>query len=102
MTTEQWPTDEKFRRFASRIADAVMFSQQAGTRLAPYRTDGNAPDENCPLGCLVGAKHPVFIDGAAGISYDDGRAFVAAFDKGEVTESPYNRLGRAYRERFVK
>ena len=101
----RWPEDMEFKRFAAKLADAVMFAIHSGIRLAPYDTDGNEETENCPIGCLVGSRFPtnyMAVTGVPGLSIVQSREFVSGFDRGVVSRDPYNRLGRAYRERFVK
>jgi hypothetical protein len=98
---KRWPADPEFRRFAARLADAVQFAFAMDHKLAPYKPYENAWNENCPLGCLTGSKHPTF-SSYTGLELRDHLAFVAGFDRGKAERNPYNRLGRAYRERFVK
>lgn len=105
MKDEQWPTDLEFRRFAAKLADAVMFSRQRGTVIAPYDMEGNEPGENCPLGCLLGTALPFPTPARlfGTMSTVDSMAFIDGFDRGHGGQrNPYNRLGRAYRKRFVR
>lgn len=101
---QQWPDDPEFRRFAAKLADAVMLAQSRGYIIG---TEG-PPNCCCPLGvALVPGdwSHPGSLTAsrAWGLKYQDAAHFIDGFDA--VADgnqgSPYNRLGRAYRERFV-
>ncbi len=110
---QQWPTEkdgpegEAFRKFAARLADAVQKALAEGKKIV----DGNTHGDYCPLGCLPEAVErkplawPHYWD-SGGMPLDSFnlKDFYRAFDgttEGVRPESPYCRLGQAYRARFV-
>ncbi len=104
---QKWPTEKDgpegaaFRKFAARLADAV---QRA---LAEGKTIGTPIEGDCcPLGCLEEAGGSAF-PRAKQARTGEGEAWFAfyrAFDfpDDDLPNSPYTRLGRAYRARFVR
>ena len=100
MTRPTWPTDERFRRIAAKIADSVMAARARGELLSSRYVH-----RYCPLGCIEGAgnfrppsRHtPVIL----GLSAYEHMSFAAGFDGlyGNPAD-PWYRLGAAYRERY--
>lgn len=104
-----WPTDEPFRTFAAKLADAVMRACQAGYRIVSARTDDPYPC-CCPLGALLLDEHDrtptrafpgVCAHELLGLKAGQTWAFTMGFDLGIEGNGPYMRLGRAYRSRFM-
>lgn len=107
---EQWPEDPEFKAFADLLANSVHVAINNGILIGP---ELSRDPFRCPLGCLPGALYRYPFD-----SDDDWtkrpttsvnlRNFYFGFGGAgggscEVTEdSPYYRLGQAYRKRFVK
>jgi hypothetical protein len=109
---EQWPTDEAFRRFAAKVADAVMAAIARGERVAAENW-AHSHDCRCPLGCLPESRYryPFDTDDSWTVRPApelDLRNFYFGFGGATaglcgVSESnPYYRLGAAYRRRFVR
>jgi hypothetical protein len=100
---ERWPTDPSFRKFASRIADAVTLHLAKGGRISvSVRSD----DDRCPLGTVFPSGDPHPHGGPAAIKMGFPYSFGDDFDNGicayrNAMDTPAYRLGRAYRERFV-
>ncbi len=101
---EQWPTDDEFRRFAAKLADAVQ------NRHLPVTTE-DVPKTCCPLGCTEEAigwrPTPMSFkdcDGYNGKKTRNRRAFIKGFDGigGGNPSNSYYRLGQEYRKRFIK
>ena len=98
---EGWPTDERFRRIAAKIADAVM-AHRDGVRIS--RELG--VDAYCPLACLIrspeGRPGPQQVTNHSCLHRIEAEYFINAFDHGHGKEddSPFARLGLAYRKRF--
>jgi len=108
---QQWPTDDAFRKFAARLADAVLAHFARGGVLTDYLHRHQSPngiESCCPLGCLPGAQttHPQYIlvrPERTG-SRRRGQLFIRGFDGKSpfpLEVEPYCRLGREYRERFT-
>jgi hypothetical protein len=109
---QKWPTEkdgpegEAFRKFAARLADAVQKALAEGVRIGDSLS---LRDCRCPLGTLSNVStHPdSFACEREGIlDRYRARSFYAGFDgnrflTGSITDSPYYRLGQAYRARFV-
>jgi hypothetical protein len=111
---QKWPTEkdgpdgEAFRKFAARLADAVQKVVAEGGVVEDASPGGEA---YCPLGCLPEARQRVpFSDPISWRSMpasdQEIRDFYWAYEGGApgpcgVTDSPYYRLGQAYRARFV-
>lgn len=100
MGDQQWPTDERFRRIAAKIADAVTEVLGNGGQVSSSRRECF-----CPLGCLADApSRPgaswFLIHDQHGIEDMEASRFILAFDAGKESKSPWSRLGLAYRKRF--
>jgi hypothetical protein len=102
-----WPEDDRFRRFAALIADAVLVARDGGAVI------GQNGDEACPMGCLrdIPIGQPGPLAAAKLVSqrlgpcpetwYNEAADFICGFDGyGALINSPYRELGRAYRRRF--
>lgn len=108
MTTEQWPTDPEWRRFAARIADAVTVFINNGGQIDD--SDDAERGCRCPLGALIPKRQfpssteaKVFLK--IPVSWAVG--FVNGFDGCGLPEyipahNPSYQLGRAYRRRFIE
>jgi hypothetical protein len=118
----EWPTDDRFRRFAALIADVVTQALAAGVRIGDSKARLAPLECSCPLGCIrrtssiwFGLTHPG--SGAAahyvaerlgGLPYAwraEVSAFISGFDDYCMpADAPqaYIELGRAYRRRFVE
>jgi hypothetical protein len=106
---QKWPTEkdgpegEAFRKFAARLADAVQRALAEGVTIIDRKDEGC----RCPLGTLTEATHPDAFDCSRAGILDQVRAilFYSGFDQRRVSDSeedsPYYRLGQAYRARFV-
>lgn len=112
MAEYEWPDDPEFRRVAARIADAVTVAINSGVKLGPaYSSDGSVTTR-CPIGCMTlvsdpAVTHPSGGNGAKllGISPSEAWQFMHGFDHdfgAADGQSALYRLGRAYRERFVR
>jgi hypothetical protein len=107
---EQWPTDDiEFRMFAARVADAVMVAMSKNLTISPHRETERCC---CPLGAVkISEVRENAVEAATGgwsynfryPGYTDNKrySFIVGFDRyisSSVSEdSPYYRLGRAYR-----
>jgi hypothetical protein len=103
---QKWPTEKDgpegaaFRKFAARLADAVQKALAEGVTISPRRLVGC----RCPLGTLTEAPHPDAwqCKATGALGFHDAVKFFRAFDgQHEDPDSPYYRLGQAYRARFV-
>ncbi len=96
----QFPKDERFRRLAAKLADAVTVAINSGKRV------GGPPRDHrlCPFGCLKGATScaPFAQYGALELGCNEHEAsdFMTSFDSGYDFQTPFSKLGLAYRERF--
>lgn len=97
---EVWPEDEEFRKFAAKVADAVMAGEQSGVRISPLTSDWSC---NCPLGVAAGVRYPSPKQASFRLGIPDSWAmgFVHAFE-GQGHLAWYHneacfRLGAAYR-----
>lgn len=109
--TYTFPTDDRFRRIAAKIADSVTEALHHGWRIVPcHVSEGWNDDECCPLGALRDCvsqwpahNRAVKSLGLTGAEFTD---FLRGFDRGknetpEEKSSPMFELGLAYRRRFV-
>ncbi len=103
---QKWPTEKDgpegaaFRKFAARLADAAQKALAEGVKISPRRLVGC----RCPLGTLTEAPHPDAwqCKATGALGFHDAVKFFRAFDgQHEDPDSPYYRLGQAYRARFV-
>lgn len=104
MSAEKWPVDAEFRRFAAKVADAVMVAINNGTKLVADPVGGNAFEELCPLGCIPGAANcrPFPSQVPVTCLTDKVWAFAQGFDGEDWDGYPdYHRLGREYRRRAL-
>lgn len=111
MTAESWPTDARFRAFASRIADAVTVHLANGGRIDDHNDiDGGGIDHKCkcPLGTIATVAYPQGSAVASNLGFPSewGVYFAMGFDGvGRSSRVADNnaayRLGWAYRERFI-
>lgn len=111
MAEFEWPDDPEFRRVAARIADAVTVAINSGVKLGPaYSSDGSVTTR-CPIGCMTMFSDPAVTHpsgrtggGLLGIAPSQAWQFMNGFDHVApgYEESALYRLGRAYRERFVR
>ena len=99
MTRPTWPTDERFRRIAAKIADSVMLARAVGVPVSSVNLSCN-----CPLGCVPGANgtRPYLRSFELGLTQEEHAAFARGFDCGlfNAPQDPWYRLGAAYRERY--
>lgn len=98
MADQQWPTDERFRRIAAKIADAVMRVRRYGVPVSA-ETWGTY----CPLGCVIpdnNRPYSVRVARARLMRKKEAISFIDAFDRGDSAGDPFARLGLAYRKRF--
>lgn len=106
MTAYQFPTDERFRKLAAKLADAVQVAVWNGRELGSWKKVGTY----CPMGCLPEQMSPAPYpsDAAAelGCTLGEAQAFMDAFDgrvglPGHYQNKPWFDLGLAYRRRFI-
>jgi hypothetical protein len=108
MTDFEWPDDTTFRRFASKIADAVTVAINDGVKIGE-----NHRRCRCPLGCFtLGTKitHPDPWFVTLPVEQFPAVAFGQGFDGLQLDcdedidgdMSAYHALGLAYRRRFVE
>jgi hypothetical protein len=97
----QFPTDERFRKIAAKIADAVMVAELTGFATV---SASNKVWLYCPMGCVETSEfrptsRPRVIRnlGMTALEFCD---FTSAFDDGIGLKTPFAELGRAYRKRF--
>jgi hypothetical protein len=101
----QFPTDERFRKIASKIADSVTLQVLSGREVS-------ASDMQClcPMGCLPDAiqGRPFSLPKSlvkAGITRDEFWSFVCGFGNIENKDSmedpeEFRELGKLYRKRY--
>lgn len=98
----QYPTDERFRKIAAKIADACMvFDGEIG----PGKS-------NCPIGACLGGGLPssTTVNMSGLMSFGESISFTRAFDgkpfnmEYDPPDLSYNfyRLGYAYRQRYTR
>jgi len=92
----KWPTDERFRRIAAKIADSVT--------LYDGYVSASCWDGRCPMSCVnpgFPSKRPgtnvMAMYGMTDVEYVH---FTASFDDGRDRGTPFSWLGLEYRKRF--
>jgi len=103
VTEQPWPEDIAFRTFAAKLADAVMLRLSQDWVITTQYERAFLSKSCCPLACLGRPELDTFPTHVRGLGEEQLNGFLAGFDGGHTYEGdPFNRLGRAYRERFVK
>src|SRR5688572_7342127 len=111
---QKWPTEkdgpegEAFRKFAARLADAVQKALADGFTIHSAIGCCWAKSRVCPMGCLPDSRErrrssPVY--DIQGVADRASAEFAIGFDGHDALyspDSPYYRLGQAYRSRFVR
>lgn len=99
----QWPTDEKFQKFARLLADKVTTFINNGGKIVPINEGVRDPKCNCPMGVYINNvyRYPYgcFRYGWGDLDWFDLRDFIDGFDN-QVRNNAYGQLGFAYRKRF--